>query len=283
MKTSPKNCKNPNMLNLTQKKGFYYYLFIMIVLFISVGWTLIVAPKPVVYLIGDSTVKNGKGNGDGGLWGWGNFLSLHFDTTKIIIKNNAVGGRSSRTFQTEGRWDAVLAMLQKGDFVLIQFGHNDGGALDDTARARGTIKGIGDESKEIYNPIMKKQEIVHTYGWYMRKYIADTKAKGATPIVCSPVPRNIWKDGKIVRDSSTYTLWASQVAEKEGSLFINLNELICNQYDKLGEENVKTTMFTTKDHTHTSKEGALLNTASVAEGIKNLKECTLKNYMLPGK
>ena len=86
----------------------------------------------------------------------------------------------------------------------MQFGHNDASPLDDTARARGTIRGTGDESKEIYNPIMKKNEVVYTYGYYIRKYIRDIKAKGATPIVCSLIPRNNWKEGKVVRSTDSY-------------------------------------------------------------------------------
>ncbi|HEY6956542.1 MAG TPA: GDSL-type esterase/lipase family protein, partial [Flavisolibacter sp.] len=160
--------------------------------------------KPVFYIIGDSTVKNGDGTGKGSLWGWGSFIADYFDTTKISVQNHAIGGRSSRTFITEGRWDKVLATLKKGDYVIMQFGHNDGGPLDDTARARGTIKGIGTDSKEIYNPIMKKQETVYTYGYYMRKYIRDTKAKGAIAIVCSPIPRNDWKDGRVSRSKESY-------------------------------------------------------------------------------
>jgi len=273
--------KNPQ--SFIQKAGLRYSFFILAILFITSAWTLFETTKPVIYIIGDSTVKNGRGNGDGGLWGWGNFIPQFFDTTKITIENDAIGGRSSRTFITEGRWDAVLAKLKPGDFLLIQFGHNDGGPLADTSRARGTIRGIGDESKEIYNPIRKKQEVVYTYGYYMRKYITDAKSKGVTPIVCSPIPRNIWKDGKIARDSASYTTWSSQVAEKGKCLFINLNEIICNQYDKLGEEKVKTTMFTTKDHTHTTREGAILNAASVVEGVKNIKECPLNKYLLTSK
>src|ERR1041384_4593852 len=85
---------------------------------------------PTLFIIGDSTVKNGSGKGDGGLWGWGDWIRPYFDSTKIKIENRAIGGRSSRTFLTEGRWDKVLADLKSGDFVLMQFGHNDGGALD---------------------------------------------------------------------------------------------------------------------------------------------------------
>ena len=105
----------------------------------------------------------------------------------------------------------------------MQFGHNDAGPLDDTARGRGSIKGIDEQSKEIYNPIMKKQEVVYTYGHYLRQYIRDTKAKGAFPIVCSLIPRNNWKEGKVTRSDSSYAGWAKQVAKEEGVEFIDLN------------------------------------------------------------
>src|SRR5450432_530286 len=81
--------------------------------------------RPTLYIIGDSTVKNGSGKGSGGLWGWGDFLADHCDTGKIAIRNYALGGRSSRTFITEGHWDKVLAQLSSGDMVIMQFGHND--------------------------------------------------------------------------------------------------------------------------------------------------------------
>ena len=233
--------------------------------------------KPVFYIIGDSTVKNGDGTGKGSLWGWGDFMSPYFDTTKISIRNHAIGGRSSRTFITEGRWDKVLATLKKGDYVIMQFGHNDSGPLDDTARARGTIKGIGEESKEVYNPVMKKQEVVYSYGHYIRQYIRDAKAKGAIAIVCSPIPRNDWKEGKVGRSAESYAGWAQQVAKEEGAYFIDLNNLVATKYEGLGADAVKA--YFPGDHTHTNKEGAELNAAIVVEEIKKLNGCTLKNYL----
>src|SRR5215208_4293829 len=174
---------NNNLMNKFSRRSWMLASALFVMVFSS--FFLLKKEKPVFYIIGDSTVKNGDGTGKGSLWGWGNFIAGYFNTTKIKIENDALGGRSSRTFITEGRWDKVLVNLKKGDYVIMQFGHNDSGPLDDTARARGTIKGIGHESKEVYNPIMKKQEVVYTYGYYMRKYIRDTKAKGALPIVCS--------------------------------------------------------------------------------------------------
>ena len=171
-------------------------------LLVATAWA-----KPTLYLIGDSTVRNQTA----GQKGWGDPLVAHFDPAKIEVINRAIGGRSSRTFLTEGRWDAVMANLKAGDYVVMQFGHNDGGKLNDE-RCRASIKGIGEEKEDIVRQTDGKPETVRSYGWYLRKYVADTKAKGATPLVVSPIPRNIWQDGKIGRSSNNYVLWASQVA-----------------------------------------------------------------------
>jgi|WetSurMetagenome_2_1015567.scaffolds.fasta_scaffold38418_2 lysophospholipase L1-like esterase len=233
-------------------------------------------PKlPDLFLVGDSTVRNGKGDGAQGQWGWGDPLAAYFNADAINVVNRAIGGRSSRTYITEGRWDELLAMLKPGDYVVFQFGHNDSGPLDDTARARGTLPGVGDESKEIYNPITKKQEVVHTYGWYMTKYVSDTLAKGAIPVVCSLIPRKTWKDGKIVRSADSYGGWAKQVAAAKHVAFIDLNENIARRYDALGEAQVEP-MFA-DPHTHTSWAGATLNAEFVVKGLKALPGDPLEN------
>lgn len=234
--------------------------------------------KPVIWLVGDSTVKNGRGDGAGGLWGWGDYLWQQFDTSKVTIKNRALGGRSSRTFISEGLWDKVLAGVKPGDYVIIQFGHNDGGPVNDNFRARGSIRGTGDESQEIDNMITKKHEVVHSFGWYVRKYIDDTREKGAIPIVCSLIPRNIWENGRVARSSGDYSRWTRESAEARKALFIDLNELVAQKYESLGENEVKTKFFGT-DHTHTLEAGAVLNAETVAEGIRALKGCRLKKFL----
>ncbi len=232
-------------------------------------WPEPVNPKlPNLFLIGDSTVRNGQGDGGGGQWGWGEPLMDYFDSTKINVVNRAVGGLSSRTYLTGGYWEKVLAMLKPGDVVIMQFGHNDGGALNDNSRARASIKGVGEESEEIDNLLTKKRETVHTFGWYLRKFISDAKAKGATPIVCSLVPRKIWKDHKIVRNSEDYAKWAAETAKSENVGFIDLNEIVAAKYDELGEEKVDP-LFA-DPHTHTSRAGAELNASLVVMGLKAL-------------
>jgi len=235
-------------------------------------------PKlPTLFLIGDSTVRNGRADGANGQWGWGEPLFDRFDPNKVNVVNRAIGGLSSRTFLTQGWWDKVLAMMKPGDVVLMQFGHNDSGPLDDAARARGTLKGTGDETREIDNPITRQREVVHAYGWYLRKYVMDTKAKGATPIVCSLVPRKIWKDGKIVRNSDSYQKWAAEVAAQDHVGYIDLNELIASKYDALGPEKVDPLFG--DEHTHTSRAGAELNADCVVEGLRKLGQLSVLAWL----
>lgn len=249
--------------------------FVLLTVFLGVSFQKI-QDKPVLYIIGDSTVQNGSGKGSDSLWGWGSFMNIFMNTDKIEIQNHAKGGRSSRTFLTEGRWDSIMKTIKKGDYVLMQFGHNDGGELADTLRARGTIKGIGEETKDIYNPIRKVNETVYTYGYYMRKYADEAKDKGAVPIIVSPVPRNKFDEkGKIEKDQ--YGIWAQQVAKQTGAYFIDLNEMVIEKYQKMGPEKVKA--FFPIDHTHTNESGAVLNAELVVKGIKQLKNCELKNYI----
>jgi rhamnogalacturonan acetylesterase len=118
------------------------------------------------------------------------------------------------------------------------------------------------------------KKVIHTYGWYLRQYVADTKAKGAIPIICSPVPRNTWSNGKIKRGFDGYAQWAADAAKAAGALFIDLNTIAANRYDALGQE--KTASYFA-DRQHTTKIGARLNAESVVEGIKQLKDCALAN------
>ena len=228
--------------------------------------------KPTLFIIGDSTVRNQTS----GQRGWGDPLVSHFDPASIEVINRAIGGRSSRTFLTEGRWDAVVANLKAGDFVLMQFGHNDGGALNDD-RCRASIKGTGEASEDIIRKPDQKPETVHSYGWYLRKYIADTKAKGATPILVSLIPRNIWKDGKIGRAGDSYAGWAREVAAQTGASFVDFNSLLADRYEALGPEKTGL-LFAGTDHTHTCEAGAEFNAQTLATALRGT---ALSPYLLP--
>jgi len=238
-------------------------------------------PKlPTLWLIGDSTVRNGRDTGDNGQWGWGNPIAHYFDTTKINVQNRALGGTSSRTYRNLGKWDEILPLIKPGDYLMINFGHNDNAKLDDPARARGTLKGNGEETQEIDNPITKKHEVVHTYGWYIRQYIKEAKEKGVKEIVVlSLTPRNNWADGKAARNT-TYAVWAKQAAETAGVEFIDLNERTCEKLDAAGEQKSTELYYPEGEKLHPDWAGAVLNAESVVEGLKEIKGSTIASYLL---
>ncbi|MFV0605308.1 MAG: rhamnogalacturonan acetylesterase [Niabella sp.] len=242
------------------------------IFFVTLSSFILMKPKPTLYIIGDSTVRNANKE----QWGWGTLISNYFDTTKLNIVNKAMAGRSSRSYTKEGRWKEVEAMLQPGDFVMIQFGHNDGSKPDTAAKNRGTLKGIGEETVTLIYADGKK-EIVHTYGWYIRQFVKSAKAKGATPIVLSMIPRNQWKDGKVKRATNDFGKWAKEVALKENIFFIDLNTITADKFDVLGAEKVSELFF--GDHTHTNKQGADVNAKSVIEGIKINGSNHLNKYL----
>jgi lysophospholipase L1-like esterase len=238
------------------------------------------AAKPALYAIGNSTVRTGTlGNGADGQWGWGAPIADFFDRSRLNVENCAWGGTSSRTFRSLGFWDKVHSRIKAGDYVIMQFGHNDSGPINDDQRARGTLKGNGEETEEIDNTLTGRHEIVHSYGWYIRQFIRDIKAKSATPIVCSLIPRNRWTDHKINRSTNDYALWAKQAAEQEGAFFIPLNQLICDHYDAIGQERATALYFDKEETTHTNAVGAQMNASILAKAIQSSEGLDLKNFL----
>ena len=229
--------------------------------------------KPTLYIIGDSTVRNSNRP----QCGWGEMIHLYLDTTRLNISNQAMAGRSTRTFIKEGRWDQVLSALKPGDFVIMQFGHNEGSVPDTSRRGyRGVLRGTGDETKELTWQDGSK-EIVHSYGWYLKKFCREAKLKGAVPIIASMIPRNEFRDRKVIRASNDFGRWAEEIALKENIYFIDLNNITADKYDESGPE--KVSGYFSGDHTHTNEQGAKINAASVAGGLKTLKDCELGKYL----
>lgn len=228
---------------------------------------------PTLYIAGDSTARS-----DAPLRGWGSEIGAFFDPAKINVVNRAIGGRSSRTFITDGRWDKILAELKPGDFVLVQFGHNDDGDYKDPkAKGRPSIRGEGEQTDQAIKADLKTYETIHTFGWYMRKFASDAKAKGATPILLSKVPHKDWVDGRIARkDEATFVVWTRDAAKATGALFIDANEIIAGGLDRLGPEKVNS--FFGDARTHSTPEGAKYNAAAIVAGLKALNPDPLANY-----
>lgn len=232
---------------------------------------------PVLFTIGDSTVRN-EDKGDG-MWGWGSVIADLMDTARISVENHAMAGRSARTYLDEGRWDKVYNALQPGDFVLIQFGHNDAGDIH-TGKARAELPGAGNESRIFKMEATGKYKVVYTFGWYLRKFIMDVKEKGAYPIVLSHTPRNKWDNGQIERNAKSFGLWTRQAAEEAGAWFIDLNKITGDKLQDMGfNEGLRVVgEYFKRDHTHTSLKGAQLNAQSIVEGLMQT-DCPLKDFL----
>jgi rhamnogalacturonan acetylesterase len=233
-------------------------------------------PKlPTLFIVGDSTARNQTD------LGWGDHFAHYFDTTKINIANRAKAGRSSRSYYNEGLWDNVLSEMKPGDFVLIQMGHNDGGTTtpQNDTKARASIKGISDET--VQYPLPKPfttgplagqtNETIHTYGWYVRKYITDTRAKHATPILLTVTIRNIWAndaDGNLhIERDMGFRDYEYKLSAYEGVPVIDMATVEADRLEALGPE--KTALLFPIDHTHTSAEGAERNAESVVIALRN--------------
>jgi lysophospholipase L1-like esterase len=233
-------------------------------------------PKlPTLWLLGDSTVRNGDGTGIAGMWGWGDEIGSYLDPQKMNVTNVAVSGRSSRTYYTM-HWPLVLPNIRRGDVVMLQFGHNDTGDPADPKRARGTLPGTGEEVKSMPNPITGGTEEVHTYGWYLRQMIADIRKAGAVPVICSPVPRNNWVGTKIRREAPVE--WAREVARQQQVPFVDLNTRLAQQYESWGKERV-TALFADRG-THTTKEGARIAAEAAIHELKKSSPDTLGSYLI---
>ena len=256
--------------------------------------------KPVVFITGDSTVKNSDKDPDG-MWGWGAVANTIFDETKIDIVNAAMAGRSCRSYLNEGRWERVYNSLKPGDFVLIQFGHNDISPID-KPKYRGAIATAKDtchvyrmqaakedlskqnviDQKLKANTQVGSYEVVYSFGWYLKKFIQDVREKGATPILVSLTPRNEWPNGKIERRNDTYGKWYREVVEETGVEFVDLHNITADFLDKKCGKKEKAMKYFNHDHTHTSLLGAKTNAQSIAKGLRDNKS-PLAEFLLKGK
>lgn len=258
--------------------------------------------KVRIFLCGDSTGKN-KDNDPNNMWGWGALAYTVFDESKCTFINCAKAGRSTRTYLNDNRWEEVYQTLRPGDYVLIQFGHNDIGGID-KEKERGVIATATDTCHVYKSHASGKYEVVYSFGWYLKKIIQDCKEKGATPIILSFTPRNEWHAGSgkvegmlypikekknrqyIERRNDNYIVeWDKKIAEDMGVEFVDVHNISADFLDqKFGKtkstEKAKKQAETyfNHDHTHTSFTGACNNAMSLAKGLKK-NNSPLKAYL----
>jgi lysophospholipase L1-like esterase len=217
------------------------------------------APKKKikVYLIGDSTMSI-KQTGAYPETGWGMPFVYFFDST-VTVDNRAMNGRSTRTFMEENRWKPVVDSVKEGDYVFIQFGHND---------EVSTKKSYTTENEFEAN---------------LLKYLSDTKNKKATPILVTPVARRKFDSlGNVVGTHEVYSEIVRKVAKKNNTLLIDLDRKSQELYQKAGIETSKLFFLHLQagehpnypdgkvDDTHFSELGARKIAQLVLAEIRNL-------------
>jgi hypothetical protein len=240
---------------------------------------------PSLFLVGDSTsgramllnlpaLENRRQNPT---IGWGFPLTDYFDLDKINVVLRSDASMSTRTYLTKGRWANVLPEIKAGDIVMLQFGQFERAPVDDPHNVvGGPLPGLGEETQLVG---AMPQETVHTYGWYMRKYIADIRSKGAVPIVLSPSVRNVWKEGRVDRGPKGVRNWAAEVARSQHTAFVDVTNIEADRYQSLGQATVKTFFY--NEAVHTNLDGARVNAALVVSGLKALSNPPLAKYLSP--
>lgn len=191
--------------------------------------------------------------------GWGTPFSHYFES-RVTVENHAVNGRSTRTFIEEGRWDPIVSNLKEGDYVFIQFGHND-----------------EVPTKSRYTPPDQFQQ-------FLRQYITDTRDKGALPVLLTPITRRQFDENGTVKEThEEYSELMREVAESENVPLIDMDRKSQTLLNEIGEEK-STLLFLhlnpgqnpnypdgITDNTHFSETGARMMAELVIQGMSELE------------
>lgn len=191
----------------------------LVILLVTV--TTCMAQQTTIYTIGDSTMANKENAGENPEYGWGQVLRPFFKENVSVV-NRAVNGRSSKSFITEGRWEAILEILKEGDFVFIQFGHNDQKTISPD---RYTNPHVG-------------------YRHNLIKYVLETRGKGAKPILISSIVRRSFNEhGTLIDTHGDYPLESRLVALEYNVPFIDLQYLSEQLEESYGMEGSKNFIY----------------------------------------
>lgn len=174
-------------------------------------------PEPKLHLIGDSTMADKPTDPPNPEHGWGQMLPAFFRDPAMVV-NHAVNGRSTKSFIDEGRWQQVLDVLHPGDYVLIQFGHNDEKTADP----------------------LRYTDPHGAYEDNLRRFIRETRAHGATPLLATPVVRRKWDaNGRLVDTHGAYPDAMRSVAREENVPLLELQRLTAEMVEKEGVDGSK--------------------------------------------
>ncbi|KAL0941969.1 rhamnogalacturonan acetylesterase [Colletotrichum truncatum] len=225
----------------------------------AVAAVTVISADAKLLICSDSTTANYAA--DSVLQGWGYYIG---DYLSIPVSNLAKNGRSTRSFINEGLWDTLLKNTVAGDFVVIEMGHNDDGDPRTDTKDRFTLPGIGNDSVQVTTSTGTK-ETVHSFGFYLRKMIADVQAKKGIPVLSGMVNRNYWSGNKL-QSNWAFATYAEQVAQQEGVAYVDHTKYSVATFQAMGQ--TKATTYYPNDKTHTNWEGARINAQTFVQALK---------------
>lgn len=242
-------------------------ILVLITFSLTVLETMAQSTPVTIYLAGDSTCA-AKLPDKRPETGWGEMLGQYFKDNKVRIENRAMNGRSTKTFISEGRWQAIIDEMKKGDYVFIQFGHND------ESKDKG----------ERYTP-------PEDYRRNLKRFADDVRAKGGFPVLLTPVMRRRFdKDGKFYDTHGEYPDLVRAVAKAEDIPLIDMHRTSEAVIVRYGVEDSKRLFLRLKqgenpnypngveDNTHFSPLGAEEMAKLVVTGIREEK-IGLRKYL----
>lgn len=254
-------------------KNPIHIIILFLVLMAVMAWCIPPVPKIRVWMVGDSTMCMYETT-RAPLTGWGMPFAGFFDST-VKIENRARGGRSTRTFISERRWQAVADSLQEGDYVLIQFGHND--------------EAKEEKYKDRYTP-------VPDYKTNLTRFINEARAKKATPVLITPVTRmDFNKENSIKETHKEYSAAVWEVGNQQHVTVIDLDARSRELLQKLGPANSRLLFMQLdsaehpnyptgrKDYTHFNEYGARLIAEIVLKEIRKLEPSLADRIIKPVK
>lgn len=234
-------------------KGISSYRFWILVFLSTASFSVWAGRKVKVYLIGDSTMSQKEVSAYPET-GWGMPFVYFFDST-VVVDNRAQNGRSTRTFWEENRWKPVVDSLVVGDYVFIQFGHND------------EVK-----TKKSYTPEAQYKE-------FLLRYVIEAKAKKAIPVLVTPVARRTFDStGTLKSSHDAYSAIVRQVAQEQQVALVDLDLESQDLYRKMGSEQSKLLFNQLQANEHPNyPEGKTDNTHFNELGARRIAEIVLRN------
>jgi lysophospholipase L1-like esterase len=207
-----------------------------------------------VLLIGDSTVTDQQGDGSGS---WGQSLPRWFNAP-VVIANHAESGQTLKAFRFQRRWEKVMSIIKPGDYVFMQFGHND-------SKKTGH-DGMWPAEDKAGDWAITHSDANTDYKWGLAINAAEIKRRGGIPVIVSPITRIDMKTGDAKPESSgDYPKAAKEAAELAGCTFIDLSSMSVEVLKALGNKNA---ILAYNDGTHTTTYGGYIYSRCIVEGIK---------------